>query len=452
MVDATNDYALLKQPDGDFLTRLLVSLRCRPIQAIALVLLFAFINLAYAAEDTVRGSTAATMPHPELSPYGIQKGSFVFRPDATYSVSYDDNTFGTKTEKVSSYVSEFTPSLAVSSTWNNHALNFNASSSFGKNHEFSSEDYSDWSLGTDGKLDISSDIKLIAGVGFDHEHLDRTATDDSRGVEPTEFDRIRYFTSYRQKFGRIVGLVNLNVVEKEYDDVEAIRFGIPVTLDNSVRDRTEYTLSLRAGYQYVGNEQVFVSIKGFERDYDEVKAFSGLDNSSRGLETSVGASFDHHGFFLGEISVGYRSQDYKDPLPDIDTPIAEANVHWNITDLTTAKFGVDHSIRESIDQFFSGYTSTTTSLGLDHELQRNLLLNLSFQYTRDKYEGIDPADRDDKTYSFVAGSTYKMNRNLFFTANYNYVERKSDLNTTLIDSSRFDFRKNLISFQIQAQF
>lgn len=434
------------------LLRFLLFLESIPAHIIVAGFLLATITSAFAAEDTIRGRTATTMPHPELSPYGIQNGSIVYFPSAAYSFGYNDNVFGTNTDKQSSYISEFTPSISANSSWSRHALNFNATASFGKNHSFPSEDYTDWNLGADGVLEIRHDINLFAGLDFGHEHVDRTAPDDSQGIEPTEFDKASFFTRYTQIFGRFAGIIGLNIVRKEYDDVEAIRFGFPVTIDNSDRDRTEYRLRLRGSYQYVGRERVFLSIKAFESDYDSIRAFNGRDKSSTGLETTVGTAFDYHGILVGEISVGYRSQNYNDPLPDINTPIAEANIHWNITDLTTASFRVDHSIQESISQFFSGYESTVTSLGLDHELRRDLVLNLAFQFTEDEYAGIDPAERNDESYYLVAGANYKMNRHLYFGGQYVYSQRESDFSLSTLSSNRFDFTNNLIFFNISAQF
>ena len=432
------------------LLRFLLFLENIPAHIIIPGFLLATMTSAYAAEDTIRGSTATTMPHSELSPYGIQKGGFTFFPSALYTFGYNDNVYATETNRQASYISDLTPSISANSIWSRHALNFDATASIGKNHSFPSEDYTDWNLGADGRLDIRHDIDLSAGVGFGHQHVDRTAPDDSRGIEPTEFDEATFFTRYTQRFGRMAGTLALNVFDKEYDDVEGIRFGIPITIDNSTRDRTEYRLRMRGSYQYVGKERVFISITAYESDYDVIGAF-GLDKSSKGLETSVGADFDYHGILVGVLSVGYRSQNYHDPLPDIDTPIVVASINWNITDLTTANFGVDQSIRESINQFFSGFVSSTASVGLDHELRRDLILNLGFHYTEDEYVGIDPAERNDKIYYLVAGATYKMNRNFHFAAQYVYSQRESDISLSTLSSNRFDYTNNLISFSIRAQ-
>ena len=154
---------------------------------------------------------------------------------------------------------------------------------------------------------------------------------------------------------------------------------------------------------------------------------------------------------LGQFSIGYRTQEYHDPLPDINTPVLLASLLWNITDLTTTSINIDRSIQETIDPVFSGYISTTSSLKLDHELRRNLLLNLSLMYGPQDYKGIPPAERTDTTYDVSAGSTYKMNRNFYFTIQYHYLQRESESITPMVASSRFDFVKNLIFFRITAQ-
>ncbi len=414
--------------------------------------LFATASTAYAAEDTIRGSTAATMPHPELAPKGIRHGSFILFPDIIYSLDYTDNIFATESNTQSGFVSEIIPSIFANSDWNKHALNFSAFALKSTNHEFSSEDYTDWNVRADGVIDISRDSSLSLGASTGIEHVPRSAPDDTRGVEPTAYDKHSFFTRYSHRSGRLVGVIKLNLARREYRDVDAIRLGRPVTLDLSDRDRTETRLKLRIGYRHIANEQVFVSIEGIDRDYDSRRTFSGRDQSSTGVKFLLGSSFDYHGIILGEVAIGYRTHDYKQPSEDIHAPVAEASVRWNVTDLTTVNFNLEEQVQEALDLFFSGYSATTASIGLDHELRRNLVLDLTLGLTRNNYVGIEPADRNDKIFYLAAGSRYRINRHLFFNTRFTHEERKSNLEFGPAESSRFDFSQNLISFQLQAQF
>ncbi|NNC78050.1 MAG: outer membrane beta-barrel protein, partial [Woeseiaceae bacterium] len=407
---------------------------------------------ATADNHTARGSSAASISHPELEPRGVRRGGYVIMPQILYWLRYTDNVFATENNTESSFVSEIIPQVTANSDWNNHALNFKFDAQISRNHEFSSEDYEDWNLAIDGVVDISRDTTFASGIGFGREHIERSAPDDANGTEPTAYDQGQLFARYTHGANRLVTQINLNLVRKEYDDVDAIRLGVPVRLDNSDQDRTESSLRWRGGYRYLENEQVFISLEAFDRDYDEPRNFSDQDQSSTGFEFLAGASFAYHGILLGEIAVGYRSQDYEEPLQDIETPLVEATLLWNLTDLTSLDIVVDHQVQESVDQVFSGYTSSSATVRLDHELRRNLLLNLSLRYARDEFVGIDPARRDDDVYSLAAGATYRINRNIYLGARYAYLERKSDTNTTFGDSSRFDFAANLISFRLRAQF
>lgn len=349
-------------------------------------------------------------------------------------------------------MSELIPSVSATSDWNSHSLTLAASSVASWNHEFSSEDYTDWNFDADGIIEVSRDTNWSLGAGVGVEHIPRSAPDDSRGVEPTEFERARLSTRISHRSGRIINAISLNLTDKEYQDVEAIRLGLPVTIDNSDRDRLETRLRWRIGYRYVADEQFFFTLESIQRDYDRRRIFTGRDHSSTGLEATLGMSFDYHGIMLGEIALGYRNQDYEQPLEDIETPLLEASVRWNLTDLTTLNFNLDHEVQESINQVFSGYTLTSASVGVDHELRRNLVVNLSLGLSRAEYVGIDPADRVDDSYNVVAEATYRMNRNIFLNFQFLHEERQSDLDLGGTDSGRFDFSQNLISFQLQAQF
>ena len=221
------------------LARFPFSLKTITTQVIIIISLFAPFCAANAAEDTIRGSTAATMPQPQLAPMGILHGGFILFPDVIYSLNYTDNVFATESNTQSGNISQLIPSISANSNWNKHALNFSAFALKSVNHEFSSENYTDWEVQTDGLIDISHKSNLSLGASTGVDHVPRGTPDDTRGVEPTEYDRTKVFSRYSHRTGRVVSAINLNIVRKEYQDVDAIRLGIPVTLDLSDRDRTK---------------------------------------------------------------------------------------------------------------------------------------------------------------------------------------------------------------------
>ena len=306
--------------DSDYRELGIIPLLSKSVTLVAMLLasvagLFCNTSLA---ETSARGSTASTIAHPELAPIGVQLDGYILRPDLLYSVNYTDNIFATESNTEDGFITQLIPSLAANSQWSRHALNFNAFVLRSRNIDFSSEDYTDWELAVDGLIDISqkSDLSLGASTGL--EHVERSSPDDTRGTSPTEFDKHSFFTRYAYRTGRTRTSLRLNVVRKEYEDTNAIRFGVPVTLPTSDRDRYEYNLRLRVGYVYVADQQVFASLEKNVRDYDSRQTFSGFDRSSDGYKFLLGSTFDYHGILLGEVAAGYRSQDYNSPSQDLD--------------------------------------------------------------------------------------------------------------------------------------
>jgi hypothetical protein len=161
-------------------------------------------------------------------------------------------------------------------------------------------------------------------------------------------------------------------------------------------------------------------------------------------------TFDLNGLVFGEWSAGYLRQDYQDPFPDINKPLFGASLNWNVTRLSTVKFIVQREIGETTSSRFSGYTSTSTLLGVEHELRRHVLVDISLNYTSDDFQGIGAAEREDKTYDFYIGPTYLINRYFRLSAAYHRLKRDSSGNTSapgVVD----DYLKNIVLIQFQAQ-
>ena len=268
-------------------------------------------NSSIAAEENPLDIIEEARSQIEFAPIGAHHGGFIVYPELIYSLNYDDNILATSSNKESSYVSQLIPSVSARSNWNNHALNFNASSTMVKNHDFSSEDVIDLTLSTDGKLDISRNKKLFSGITLSRKHISRTTPNDFRGIEPTQFNSYRIFTRYQQQSGRYINTVNLSVTEKKFRDVLAIRQNLPVLISTSDRDRTEVELNYRAGYQYIRNDQIYLSVRHFFKDYNKIQSATGFDLNSGGLEISAGASFEYNDLISGDLSLGYRKQNYK---------------------------------------------------------------------------------------------------------------------------------------------
>src|ERR1700760_3545248 len=113
-------------------------------------------------------------PPPETTPdnvpadneLGIPLGSFRLFPTLDLRVGYDSNVFATQTQQVGSAYEAIRPSVDVRSDWNNHSLNFGAYGAFGFYNNATSQNYQNFGVSTDGRLDIYRDWYLTMSAAF----------------------------------------------------------------------------------------------------------------------------------------------------------------------------------------------------------------------------------------------------------------------------------------------
>jgi hypothetical protein len=405
-------------------------------------------------------------PRTAVDPLGIPVGGFRVYGQLGYTGVYDSNVFATPIDTRSDYISIISPKAAIRSNWTRHALNLSAGADIGRYMDFSRQDFDDWRVASDGRLDVTSDIKIFGGGEFANLHQPRSSPDDSRGLEPTKYTSTSAFARYRHRLGRFSFAPQATFQRLDYDDVPAIRNGMLVDIDQDFRDRDEYTIELRGGYEIIPeSNKLFVRVRGIDRDYDQSRAFplgplpgfpAEIDRSSEGYGIDAGLEFDLGGIMFGEFFAGYREQRYKSPLPDIDTPTFGVSVDWNVTRLTTVNFNVERDIKETTNAFYSGYVSTVARLTVDHELRRNLLLNASFSVADNDYVGISTpvgtAKREDTIYSAGVGAKYLLNRHLYASLGYVYLQRNSSDNTLTPGSLGRDYKIHAVFFQLETQY
>ena len=160
------------------------------------------------------------------------------------------------------------------------------------------------------------------------------------------------------------------------------------------------------------------------RAYSTQELTGGVQRDSQGYEMVAGVAIDFTGITFGDLFVGYREQWYDDDnLSTIEGLTGGVDITWNVTPLTTVHGGVVRRVEETTSGGASGFFATRYSVSADHELLRNLLLNVSLAVTENDYEGID---RKDRTYNTGLSARYLMNRNFYVSAGYLHLQRKRD--------------------------
>jgi len=245
----------------------------------------------------------------------------------------------------------------------------------------------------------------------------------------------------RAIFGLDAGYKNLN-----FNDVRRNNG----TIENSDdRDRDLAVIGGKVGYEFSPGYSFIVRAAYDTVGYDQSVDDQGFDRDSEGFRVTGGIAFELSQLLTGDVFAGYISRNYDDVrFETIDEPTFGAGLNWSPSELTTVRITADRTIQETVFQGYNGYVDTTAAVRLEHELTRQLTLNGSVRYARNKYVrsvgSTSPKRTDDITGASI-GVRYAINRLLYAAAGYEYQNRASDLPAT-------DYKRNKFLLTLGAQF
>jgi hypothetical protein len=368
--------------------------------------------------------------HPQdYKPLGIRAGSFMLHPGTQLAVEYTDNVFYTENNQESDTVFHVRPYLTAQSTWSKHSLNVSAAADVARYADFGFRDYEDYFLGVSGRVDVLSRSYFSYGLDYMNLHEDLNTRDAEQGLEPTDYRLTGGNVGYDHSFNRLS--LGANYAHQELDYSNAVAADGEV-IDNQDRDRQTDSLTLRAGYQFQTDKQLFVTYRGYSVDYDQPFDRSGLNRGGDGYSVDTGIVFTITGKLNGDAFVSYHDRQYDAAeLPDLDGWAAGAGLQWNPTLLTAVYANIRSSVEDTTNANNSGYLQTVYSLRVDHELKRNLQLNLFASYRDYDYEQIAGAPPDarsrDKVYRYGVGANWFINRFMYLNASYGYEELETNV-------------------------
>jgi hypothetical protein len=291
-----------------------------------------------------RGETVRNRARPELDPLGIRRGAFIVLPGLDVREVYNDNIFSDDEDKIDDFITLVSPKLRARSNWRNHQLNLGASATIGRYATEPDENFEDFSVGLDRRLDITRRNQLRLGGSYNQLHEGRGSPDDVRGVEPTVFTVGLGFLTYAYQGGRALLELDASADRLEYENVRA-GDGSIINIDE--RNRTIWTGGLKIGYEFLPRYTAFVKGVFNQVEYDRLTG--GIDRSSEGYRVELGTALDLTGLLFGDIAIGFGSQDFDDPsLATVNGVIGGGTLIWTPTGLTTVTGTVTREIRETI--------------------------------------------------------------------------------------------------------
>jgi hypothetical protein len=358
-------------------------------------------------------------PQPAYDPLGIQAGGFTVFPRLRSGVVHDDNVFAAKDDRQPATTTRLTPEVLVRSHWSRHALETRARAEIDRNLDFDSENTTDWILGGAGRLDIVRGVDITLAADYAHDHEARTAAGaDPAARRPITFDLASASLAATRTRGRLRLRADAAVLRYDYRDGLSAA-GVAIEQDD--RDRTVARLTGRADYALSPATALFVQVARDDRDYRIVAGSP--ERSSSGHEALAGVDFELGALIRGEVAAGYIRQDFQDTAyGDLDGFSGRARLSWFPTQLTTLTATAARSVEDTGVIGSAGALRTDLSIGVDHELLRNLILMTEATWSEDDYNGLN---RTDTRFAAGFNAVYRLNRRYGLTAGLAYLDQSS---------------------------
>ena len=369
----------------------------------------------YGAEQ---GVTVTSRTRPEYESDGVRAGSFIIRPQASESIGYNDNVLGTR-QGAGSFVANTEASIGATSDWSRNSLGALLSVDNSQYPSVTSQNQTNWTASLGGTYDIGRDKAVLAGT---HISAHESPTD----LAAFPFEQPLPFTLDTVHAGYIAQLGRFQVIPGF--DYTRIRFSdgtvAGITASQAFRNSDIFQGSVQTRYEFAPLRNAVVEVRGSGTNY--VNPIAGQPSrDSNGFAVLAGLDYVVNGALRYRALVGYEARTFSAPYKNHSAPIAEANVIWTPTGLTTVTGRFVHTIEDVSDISTEGYNYTSARVTVDHELYRNILLRGYVGLQRADYVGFN---FNQTLYQGGAHATWLLNRNIGLTLSYDITDRQGSKN------------------------
>lgn len=357
---------------------------------------------------------------------GVRAGGFIVVPKVDLEETYNDNVFATTNNEKGSFITTIRPEIAAKSNWSRHALNARVNAEWNNYHNQGAEDHTNYLAAVDGRVDVMKETSIGGGLALAREHEDRGNPNSiGASVKPTQVEVATLRAGVYRGLGRVNARFDTEVKDLDYKNGFTAAGG---TVNNNLRDRTEYTQTLRLGYKATPGTEVFVRGNLDNRVYDHKGSVAGVNRSSRGDKVVAGVDVEVTGKTKAEAYAGYMHRDYTDVTrKDVSDVTYGGKLTWNASELTTVTGSVDRDVEETVLAGSSSYVNTSYRVGVEHALTRSLVATGGLGYANNDYKGFAVNQRDDDIVTADAGVKYYLNRFLSAGVKYRHYTRDSNV-------------------------
>lgn len=312
------------------------------------------VDLPDAVSSPVTGGTTASASN-EL---GISVGAFTLYPVLELDVGYDSNVFAQSQTQtpVASLLTLVRPSVALQSEWLNHSLRILVGGGFGYYASTPTQNFENYTVQADFKIDIAYDFHLTGLVGFRRTTEALGTPNVSFAQAPTVVHSVPIKLALYQKFNRFFYELSASATRYWYYDYSTITaLGLP----GSSRNRTEYEETLRIGYEIVDGVSLWVAPGLSQIKYTDVVNSAGQQRDQEGWKLALGSTVALGPKTNLDGFVGTTQQTQLGDGSVTSAFIFGLTGTLNVYEPLTIRPGIMRSINQSALSNYENYISTT---------------------------------------------------------------------------------------------
>ncbi|WP_342149240.1 outer membrane beta-barrel protein [Methylorubrum sp. SB2] len=352
---------------------------------------------------------------PAYAPLGIRIGALTLLPAFTQSIGYDTNPNQTIARSAQpSLVLRSEGELAVRSDWSQAEFTSEMRGSYLEYPDNPGASRPN-AIGVSRlRIDANRDTRIDVETRFllDSQRAGSPDLNAATASRPL-FASYGASVGVQENFNRLQVSLRGSLDRQVFEDA---RLSNGTVIRQSDRDANQYGVRLRAGYEVSPMFTPFVETLIDTRIYDTPVDQYGLRRDSDGIAFSAGASIEMNRALTAELSAGMQHRSYVDrSLRPIDAPLVSAALIWTVSPLTTVRFNQQTGVIETAVPGSSGAFTDVATLEVQHDLFRNLSINVGATYLSNNYEGVRIRERG---YSAFARLDYRFNRWLTFRGSY----------------------------------
>lgn len=361
----------------------------------------------------------------DYAPKGLRLSLFDIRPVLEIGSDWNSNIYNRPSKTQSDFITHVKPAVSVYSNWNRHFIGLDVISDIQTYASHPHEDKQIVNVRLNGKLDVAQDSFAYTKFVYLNTPEQRGAPDSPvNAVKPTGSQTVSGEVGYDYKKYRI----NLHVDNTTARMIYANGMTGAGTFIPNVQNRNRLgnISTFRVGYEITPRYEAFIKGSYNFINYDYYNQQGHL-RSSDGYNVVAGVALELTGKLTGDARIGYQGSKYTDSYYHGVSGVAGGmTMRWTPTGLTKVTADITRTISETTQIGYSAFFSTGFTTSVEHELLRNVILNLNIGYIMNNYQsGIIPGSQLRNEGNYMAGfnAKYLINRYFFIRSGVNYINR-----------------------------